>query len=199
MQFNSNQLNEVSQFLQSGNLLAYPTEAVWGIGCDPFNEQAVQRILTIKNRPYEKGMIVVTADTDLITDFMQPLPQATQQQIIQTWQSSQNQATTYLFRIPNNVQIPNWVTGGRNTLAIRVIRHPLIAALCRHMAQHDETNPCGFLISTSCNPNSLSPATNFTQACDYFGENIGYLLGDTLGYTQPSQIKDAMTNKLIRV
>ena len=75
MQFNDTQLDAVQQFLQAGNLLAYPTEAVWGIGCDPFNETAVKQILAIKQRPIEKGMIVITGDIAHIQPFLQPLPQ----------------------------------------------------------------------------------------------------------------------------
>ena len=188
MLFSPRQIDEVSQFLQQGNLLAYPTEAVWGIGCDPFNEQAVRQILAIKNRPIEKGMIVVTANTDLIQDFFQALPLSIQQDIYQTWQQSKNQATTFLFPIPANIQIPNWVTGGRESFAIRVINHPVIAKLCQAIANNNPNNPYGFLISTSCNPTGEPPATTLEQAQAYFGDTIGYFNDSTLGYTQPSQI-----------
>ena len=87
MQFNQSQIQDVYKFLQAGHLLAYPTEAVWGIGCDPFNETAVKQILSIKNRPMHKGMIVVTADIALIQPFLQPLAQATVAKITHSWQS----------------------------------------------------------------------------------------------------------------
>lgn len=196
--FDKQTLESACQWLNDGQLLAYPTEAVWGIGCDPFNEQAVEQILAIKNRPIEKGMIVITADSELINDFFQPLPSTAQQNIRKTWQNSHNQATTFLFPIPPQIDIPHWVTGGRDTLAIRVINHPMIAELCQIIAKTNPNNPYGFLISTSCNPTGNLPATTFEQAVSYFGQDIGYLLGDTLGYTQPSQIRDALINKVLR-
>lgn len=163
MQFNDTQLDAVQQFLQAGNLLAYPTEAVWGIGCNPFNETAVKQILAIKQRPIEKGMIVITGDIAHIQPFLQPLPQQVVDSIAASWQSSDAQATTWLLPIPATLQgkIPEWVTGGRDSLAIRVISHPMIAKLCNHIAHADNNNPFGFLVSTSCNLSGLTPATDF--------------------------------------
>ena len=182
MQFNDTQLDAVQQFLQAGNLLAYPTEAVWGIGCDPFNETAVKQILAIKQRPIEKGMIVITGDIAHIQPFLQPLPQQVVDSIAASWQSSDAQATTWLLPIPATLQgkIPEWVTGGRDSLAIGVI------------------SPFGFLVSTSCNLSGLTPATDFAAAYHYFGDAIGYLLGDTLGFVRPSQIFDALTQQQVR-
>lgn len=200
MQFNDTQLDAVQQFLQAGNLLAYPTEAVWGIGCDPFNETAVKQILAIKQRPIEKGMIVITGDIAHIQPFLQPLPQEVVNTIATSWQSSDAQATTWLLPIPASLQrkIPEWVTGGRDSLAIRVISHPMIAKLCNHIAHVDHNNPFGFLVSTSCNLSGLTPANDFAAAYHYFGDAIGYLLGDTLGFVRPSQIFDALTQQQVR-
>ena len=166
MQFNDTQLDAVQQFLQAGNLLAYPTEAVWGIGCDPFNETAVKQILAIKQRPIEKGMIVITGDIAHIQPFLQPLPKQVVDSIAASWQSSDAQATTWLLPIPASLQgkIPDWVTGGRDSLAIRVITHPMIAKLCNTIAHADNNNPFGFLGSTSCNLSGLTPATDFASA-----------------------------------
>ena len=51
---------EAAQVLRQGQVLAYPTEAVWGLGCDPMNEQAFSEILRLKQRPIEKGVILLT-------------------------------------------------------------------------------------------------------------------------------------------
>ncbi|MFW2178116.1 MULTISPECIES: L-threonylcarbamoyladenylate synthase [unclassified Moraxella] len=201
--FNPTTYDQACEWLDNGNLLAYPTEAVWGIGCDPFNEQAVLKLLEIKDRPMEKGLIVITASPTFIQEFLQPLPVKSQRQIIESWQGYPNtsdQATTWLFPIPTDLtkSIPNWVTGGRDNLAIRVINHPNIAELCQVIAKHSPNNPYGFLVSTSCNPSGEAPATTFAQAQAYFGDTIGYFDAPTLGYTQPSQIKDALTGQIVR-
>lgn len=202
MIFTQQDIPSICDSLAKGQLLAYPTEAVWGIGCDPFNEQAVQQILAIKQRPMEKGMIVVSADAALIQPFLAPLSPATQQAILASWQpnNTSGQAHTWLMPIPADLPqpIPYWITGGRDTLAIRVIHHPGIAALCRALAHTQPNNPYGFLVSTSCNPSGDTPATSLAQAQAYFDDRISYLQGATLGYTQPSQIHDALTGQLVR-
>ncbi|WP_315042342.1 L-threonylcarbamoyladenylate synthase [Faucicola mancuniensis] len=201
--FDKNNLKHAQQWLTDGNLLAYPTEAVWGIGCDPFNEQAVLKLLEIKNRPLEKGLIVLTANHLLINDFLQNLPFDKQQQILQSWQNfsnttKQKQATTWLFSIPSNLStnIPYFVTGGRTSLAIRIIEQQAIADLCQSLVSPH--NPYGFLVSTSCNPSGKPPATTLEQAQSYFGDTIGYFNAPTLGFTEPSQIKDALTGEIVR-
>lgn len=201
MVFNENNIHQACNWLATGNLLAYPTESVWGIGCDPFNQQAVFDLLKLKQRPMEKGLIVITSDSDTITDFLTQLTSQNQQQIMQTWESSDiTQATTWLFPIPNNLPqpIPDWVTGGRDTLAIRVMTHPMIATLCQTLISPQ--NPYGFLVSTSCNPSTKPPATTLAQAQGYFGEhkNVSYFNAPTLHFNQPSQIRDAVTGELVR-
>lgn len=198
--FNGEDLPDVCEWLKAGNLLAYPTEAVWGIGCDAFNEQAVKQILAIKNRPLEKGMIVIAPSIASIQPFFNNLVESQIQAILQSWHNQNNhqQATTWLFPIPKDlsINIPDWVTGGRDSLAIRVIAHPMIAQLCHSLISSN--NPYGFLISTSCNPSGETPAKNLAEAQNYFGNTIGYFDDKTLGFSQPSQIKNAITGELIR-
>ena len=190
-----------AEWLHTGRLLAYPTESVWGLGCDPFNEQAVTHLLAIKARPVSKGLIVLTASVEDIQPFLAPLPASRQAEIITSWQTDgQQQASTWLLPIPDKLPmpIPDWVTGGRATLAIRVIAHETIKALCTQLRQ--PSNPYGFLISTSCNPSAYPPAQNLQQAQDYFAElpEVGFLSGQTLHFTAPSQIREALTGQVVR-
>lgn len=218
------EIEQAAQWLQQGKLLAYPTESVWGIGCDAYNEEAVNQILTIKNRPAEKGMIVVTDSIERIRPLINQLPVQRQQQIIDSWAPQSNkgdasrdtqQAHTWLLPLPlskselqskseseltplaqQHPVIPYWITGKHNSIAVRVISHPLIAQLCEKMVS--DNNPYGLIVSTSCNPSGQSPAVTFEQAYAYFKEDIGYLQGDTLGYTLPSQIREGLTGNIIR-
>ncbi|WP_296405841.1 Sua5/YciO/YrdC/YwlC family protein [Psychrobacter sp.] len=204
-------IDQAAQWLQQGKLLAYPTESVWGIGCDPYNKQAVSQILAIKNRPIEKGMIVVTDSIDRIKPLLMQLSKTRRQQVIESWQQdnstdflSNRQANTWLLPLSTSdadcnteaAIIPKWITGAHDSVAVRVISHPLIQKLCQNRTS--KTNPYGFIVSTSCNPSQLNPATSFEQAYDYFADSIFYLQGATLGYTLPSQIRDARSGVLIR-
>ena len=195
------------QWLQSGHLLAYPTESVWGIGCDPFNEAAVEAILAIKQRPKAKGMILVTDTMERIEPLLAPLTREQRTQISASWQPkhgvAKRQANTWLLPVTESlpVRIPSWITGAHDSVAVRVIDHPLIQSLCSALvATH---NPYGFLVSTSCNPATLPPAKTLDDAYAYFagseyGAQVRYLQGETLGYELPSQIRDAITGAVIR-
>lgn len=196
---------EAAHWLQQGQLLAYPTESVWGIGCDAYDKAAVQRILDIKQRPQAKGMIVITDSAERLAPLLDALKDRQRQQIIKSWQADSDnialqckQAHTWLLPIPSTLTttIPSWITGQHQTVAVRVIAHPTIRQLCQQMISAD--NPFGLLVSTSCNPSGHQPASTFDEAYAYFGEQISYLQTETLGYTLPSQIRDATTGLIVR-
>ena len=206
-------------WLTTRQLLAYPTESVWGIGCDPFDESAVQQLLTIKQRPIDKGMIVVTDRVERIVPLLATLNRDQRQMVLASWQATSDtltqQAHTWLLPIdqPLEVPIPSWITGTHNSVAVRVIAHPLIQKLCAQLVSVQ--NPYGFLVSTSCNPSGQLPARSLAEAQAYFSNDkantntdlskssqstkqMGYLDGETLGYRLPSQIGNALTGQVIR-
>ena len=206
---------EAARWLQKGQLLAYPTESVWGIGCDPFNQQAVKQLLAIKQRPLEKGMIVVTDSVSRLTALLSNLNDEQRQLVLDSWCSDSNsdadsvfdcdvdsqQAHTWLLPLSENlpVSIPAWITGAHHSVAVRVIDHPLVQQLCCQVVSVH--NPYGFVVSTSCNPSGQPPALTLSQAQAYFSdsnEQVGYLKGETLGYQLPSQISNARTGQVIR-
>ena len=201
---------QAATWLKKGQLLAYPTESVWGIGCDPFNKQAVMRLLDIKQRPIEKGMIVVTDSPSRLTALLEGLTAVERQTVLDSWQADSinataKQAHTWLLPVPQNlpITIPSWITGAHESVAVRVIDHPLVKQLCAQMVS--VSNPYGFIVSTSCNPSGKPPARSLSEAKTYFlddyislNESVGYLQGETLGYQLPSQIGDALTGQIIR-
>lgn len=198
---------EAARWLQQGQLLAYPTESVWGIGCDPFNQQAVKQLLAIKQRPLEKGMIVITDSVSRLKMLLNSLNEDQRQQVLVSWRNdtdsdvNSKQAHTWLLPLSENlpVSIPAWITGAHHSVAVRVIDHPLVQQLCRQVVSVH--NPYGFVVSTSCNPSGQPPALTLSQAQAYFSdsnEQVGYLKGETLGYQLPSQISNARTGQVIR-
>jgi len=202
-----NEVQTAVAWLRTGHLLAYPTESVWGIGCDPFNKAAVETVLAIKQRPKAKGMILVTDDIKRIKPLLVCLTPEQRATISASWQTqtgaAKRQANTWLLPITAAlpVAIPGWVTGQHDSVAVRVIDHPRIKALCAALVS--EHNPYGFLVSTSCNPATLPPAKTLDEAYAYFadsdyGAQVRYLQGDTLKYELPSQIRDAITGTVIR-
>ncbi|MGM8898213.1 MULTISPECIES: Sua5/YciO/YrdC/YwlC family protein [unclassified Psychrobacter] len=209
--FTTNSVIQAADWLKEGKLLAYPTESVWGIGCDPFNQMAVQQLLAMKQRPIHKGMIVVTDDVHRIAPLLDDLNDSQRQTVLESWrmhpEAILKQAHTWLLPLSKQitVPIPSWITGEHDSVAVRIIAHPLVQQLCTQMVSPD--NPYGFIVSTSCNPSGKPPALTLIQAQAYFlndnehsnlDRQVHYLTGDTLGYKLPSQIGDALTGKIIR-
>lgn len=181
---------EAAQCLKQGQVLAYPTEAVWGLGCDPHNEQAFLEILRLKQRPIEKGVILLAAHINQVEPLLEQLDSKIREQVLDSWTNrhAAERATTWL--LPANDAIPTWIKGKHPKVAVRVTTHPLCVALCNAFD--------GFIVSTSANPAGLEPAHSLQEATQYFGQELNYLNGD-LGLSQePSRILDAETGAVIR-
>lgn len=181
---------QAAQLLKQGQVLAYPTEAVWGLGCDPFNEDAFSQILALKQRPIEKGVILLASSIAQIEQLLSPLDAAMQQRIIESWRNRKEQDQGITWLLPSQASIPHWITGQHPSVAVRVTQHPLCQALCNQLGH--------FIVSTSANPAGLAPARSRQQAQDYFADQISYLEGHLGSSAQPSKIIDALTGKVIR-
>ncbi len=168
--------------IKQGGLIAYPTEAVYGLGCDPYQQAAVYQLLALKSRPVEKGLILVVSDLKQLDDFIEPL---TNEQIKRIEDSSN---TSWLVPACN---APGWLRGSHNTLAIRVSSHPLVKALCKALDQP--------LVSTSANPGGKQPAKNSLQCHHYFHQELDIIINSNTGsLEQPTEIRDLITQHVIR-
>lgn len=171
--------------LQQGGVIAYPTEAVWGVGCDPFNAEAMQRLLSIKARHPNKGVILIAADFSQVQDLIAPLSPAQQQRLADTWPGP----NTWL--VPPSDRVPALVKGQHPLVAIRVTAHPLVQALCQAFG--------GPIISTSANPAGEPPALSEADIARYFPTQLDYVLsGELGGLAQPSTIRNLLTGDVIR-
>lgn len=179
------QFTQAARVVNNGGVIAYPTEAVFGLGCDPYNYAAVQRILKLKQRSAAKGLILIAADLVQLTPFIVELPMAQAKAIHASWPGF----TTWV--LPAHPSTPRWLTGGRSTIAARVSAHPTVAALCRICN-------CA-LVSTSANYSGHPPARNSLQIRRSFKTTIDYLLpGNCDNELQPSRILDAATGRILR-
>ena len=178
-------LRAAARVVQAGGLIAYPTEAVYGLGCDPRNEAAVRRLLAIKRRPLHKGLILIAADFAQLAPFLQPLAPSDQAQLAATWPGP------YTWLILTRPDTPRWLRGRHDTLAVRVTAHPLAAALCR---------ACGHpLVSTSANFSGRPPARSALTVRRQLGAAMDYLLpGPTGGAARPTEIRDLRSGRRVR-
>ena len=173
--------------LRAGGVIAYPTEAVWGLGCDPGHEAAVMTLLTIKQRPIEKGMILVAADTAQLDGWvdLEALPAARLAEVRASWPG----ANTWI--VPAGPRAPRWITGEHTGIAVRISAHPLVAALCRAWG--------GPLGSTSANLAGQPPARQRGELDPALLPLLaGIVDGATGGLAQPTPIRDALSGQVLR-
>lgn len=181
-------LSQAVRHLRRGGVIAYPTEGVFGLGCDPLNERAVAEILALKGRAASKGLILIAADFDQLLPFVSPPPApVVLERILDSWPGP----VTWI--LPAAPCVPAWLTGGRRTLACRVTDHPIAARLCRAFGRS--------LVSTSANPSGRPPAKSLLQVRRYFGRLRGRPLvipGSLGGLEGPTPIYDALTGRCLR-
>jgi len=172
--------------LKQGGVIAYPTEAVWGLGCDPHNERAVQKLLQLKNRPVEKGLIQVAASMTQLDTLLSHLGKNHIDTLSHSWPGP----NTWLIPDPQEWS-PAWVRGRFDSVAVRVSDHPLVRQLSQAFG--------GPLVSTSANPAGAEPALTAQQVHAYFDATLdGILLGDVGHLTTPTQIRDLISGEIIR-
>ena len=176
--------NLVSAYLSGDGVIAYPTEGVWGIGCLPSSAHAVARILALKKRNWEKGLLLVAADISQFEDYLVGLDNDKRCELENNWPGP----ITYL--LPDNGVAPRWVVGNNATVGLRVSGHPVVRALCESI---------GPLVSTSANVTGHPAAVTSLQVRQYFGAGVDHLVPGQLGNSiGPSVIKHLGTGEQIR-
>lgn len=186
MDIDDRSVSEAAEHLSNGGVIAYPTEAVWGLGCDPFNEEAVHKILDLKEREVEKGLIVVAANTEQILSLLASLEQEKLKQLNETWPGP----VTWLIPDDENL-FPSWVKGQYSSVAVRVSAHPLVRTLCERFGKP--------IISTSANKAGEPEIRSRLRIDEVFSDKLDYVLDGELGDSdQPSQIRDLLTGDSLR-
>ncbi len=171
--------------LRRGGVIAYPTEGVWGLGCDPFDPEAVARVLELKRRPVSKGLILIAATIEQCEPFLGALTPVQRDLLDQSWPGP------HTWVIPHGGTLPAWVTGYKPSVALRVSAHPGVVALCRAFG--------GPLISTSANPAGRPPARTRLQVRHYFADRLDYILPGRLGgQVGPTPIRDLVSGERLR-
>lgn len=165
---------------------AYPTEAVFGLGCDPLSETAMLEILRLKSRPVEKGVILIAANVEQLSPFVQfdLLPIAHQQKALDSWPGP------FTWLLPKSKLTPSWVSGDSDLVAVRVTDHPSVKKMCELV-----NSP---MVSTSANPASLEPARSSQEVRDYFGDELLIVDGDLGEQQTPSTIINGLTLQTLR-
>jgi L-threonylcarbamoyladenylate synthase len=177
-------LRFAARAVHDGGVIAYPTEAVYGLGCDPLDPVAVLDLLALKDRPVGKGLILIAAEFDQLRPYVAEVGAARMAAVHASWPGP------HTWLLPALPSTPPWLTGDHATLAVRVTAHPVASALCRL------TGP---LVSTSANPAGRPPARDLLAVRRYFGECLDAAVSGAVDRDRaPSAIRDAVTGRQLR-
>lgn len=178
-------IDRAARIVVSGGVIAYPTEAVYGIGCLPLDPDALERIIRIKGRDTRKGLICVAADIGQAACLAEIPEGEAGERIRSDWPGP----VTWV--LPARPHLPALLTGGRRTIAMRVSAHPIVQHLCGRIG--------GPLVSTSANFSGRPPARSALGVRRALGREIDYVLAGPLGQqARPTRIRHWPSGEILR-
>lgn len=178
-------IREAVRRIADGGVIAYPTETVYGLGCDPFNATAVLHLLRLKQRDPGQGLILVASDFQQLEPLLLPLPAAARRRV------SKAAVTPTSWILPCADWVPTWLRGKHRSLAVRISTHPTCRALCDRWG--------GPLVSTSANLHGHPAARNPLDIARAFHGRLDYVVHSPVaGSGHPSRIRDGLSGKVLR-
>jgi L-threonylcarbamoyladenylate synthase len=157
---------------------------VFGLGCDPAHDKAVRRILALKGRPRTAGLILIASDPAQLEGWI--VPTAAERRRLA---SKPCKPVTWV--VTAGPRASTLITGGRDTIAVRITKHPVAAALCARSGMP--------LVSTSANRHGRPPARSALAVRRAFNRKVDYVVpGATGGLARPTEIREARTGKVLR-
>jgi len=184
---NTSTIKLAAEVFNQGGIIAYPTVAVFGLGCDPDNDSAVQKLLTIKQRPAHKGLILLAANYSQLLPYVDDgaISEDERRKILSLWPDAITQI------LPAKKNISSLLCGDFNTIAVRITDHEDVVALC------EQTNKA--IVSTSANLAGEKPSMTWQQVQQQLGNEIDFIVkGKTSGLLKPSTIINGLTGETIR-
>ena len=184
---NTTDIARVADALRAGGVVAYPTEAVFGLGCDPYDRAAFDRLFALKQRPPTQGVLLIAADFAQVEPYIDRA--ALSDEVVERVRSTWPGPHTWIF--PRAASVPAWLAGAHAGIALRVTAHEPAAALCRAFG--------GAVVSTSANRHGEPPARSADEVRAAFGSEIDALLDAPVGgLERPTPIRDAISGASVR-
>lgn len=178
--------NQIVEKLKQNQVVAYPTEAVFGLGCNPNSEQAVRKLLALKNRPESKGLILIAPEWQFLQPYIDENRLSSAE--LQRFNQVSEKAITWIMPVQKSV--PTYLKGQFDSIAVRLCKIPAVVELC---------HATGFaLTSTSANLTGLSPCRTASEIRSQFGDDFPVLDMPTGGKNNPSEIRDIFTQQILR-
>ena len=154
-------IDEALEVIQRGGVILYPTDTIWGLGCDPFNQKAIDRVLHLKNREPEKAFILLVNSVEMLKKYLVRLHPR-----VETLLSYHKRPLTVVYDNPAN--LPESIIASDGTIGIRITTDPF----CKHFIDRLEKP----LISTSANVSGQPFPPNFNGISADIIEGVDYVV-----------------------
>ena len=174
-------LGSVLEHLKSGKTIAYPTEGVWGLGCDPRNPNAIESLLSLKARSSEKGLILIASKFEHFLEFSHV--EDYKDKLLSKWPGP------HTWLVPSKEKLSPLIKGNNNKVALRLSNHQTVCNLCDAFGDP--------IVSTSANKEGQPTLSGPKEILECFPE-VKVLDGKLGGLEKPSTIQDVVTDIILR-
>ncbi len=168
----------IIKHLKRGNIILYPTDTVWGLGCDATNADAIDKLNALKKRTDEKNLICIVSDFKMLQQFVEEIPEVAYDIL-----KYANKPTTIIY--DNPIRIAENLVASDNTLGIRVARDPFISKLLRNFKKP--------IVSTSANFSGQPTPKSFKDIDPKLIELVDYVS------KAPNNSKKAIPSAIIKI
>ena len=170
-------------FLQD-KVFAYPTEGVWGLGCNPFSEKAVNKLINLKKRPKNKGIIVLAGSLQQLLPFTQHLSEKLKKRMNSKWPGP------HTWLVPSSPDIPKWLLGPTGLVALRWSNHKTVIELTESLEMP--------ICSSSANISGQAPAKNLEEIRTFFGNKVLIIEGELGALKKPTPVQNLESKEWLR-
>jgi len=159
--FDRDDLNKALETLKNGGLILYPTDTIWGIGCDATNAEAVEKIFALKGRDKQKSMIVLLHNDNQLASYVNDIPEVAYNLI-----EYNERPLTIVYSNAKNLAAN--VPAEDGSIGIRVVKHPF----CEHLLQRFKKP----IISTSANISGGPLPKSFADISERIIDGVDYVV-----------------------
>jgi L-threonylcarbamoyladenylate synthase len=170
------EINKCIEVMKRGGTILYPTDTIWGIGCDATNEEAVEKIYMLKKRVSVKSLIILLADVGDIPGYIETIPEI-------AFDLMKNVTKPLTIIYPNSRNLPKNVVAADNSIAIRIVKEEFCIRLIRAFGKP--------IVSSSANISGERPPLVFKMISKEIINGVDYvvkLYQDRLQEIKPSRI-----------
>lgn len=173
------EINKAVEILKKGGLILYPTDTIWGIGCDALNKKAIQKVVSLKKRFGRKSLIILTTSLDEVANYVKKIPE-----IVPDLMNSMHRPLTIIY--PGAINLPKNLVGDDGSIGIRVVRNPFCEALIQAFGHP--------IVSTSANLAGQPAPFTFQMIDPYIVNGVDHVI-----HVRQENVTETKASTIIKV